>query len=254
MGLLVKCMFPVLATGSVIMHGTSPVLNESSRRFYEDESVTGSTTVEGSSTLDGTDKIDTTIVDTAETVSPQRIVNGVMVSSPSKIESAFKYIRENVYSGYSQLSDYANKGYNKLYAEERKVTNTVSQLHDKSEDLFPNSIYVFIAAMSGTIMARQRSVLARMSFPVILGLGSFKYFLPNTFTSTANFVWGLEQQKLPEIAKHQQALVTKSGELVTKLENATESSQKSVDSSLLSLKKGIKKYTGLNLDDDVTKK
>lgn len=188
-----------------------------------------------------------------DTTAAARTVNGVVVASPPALESSFKSARESLFSAYSASVDYVNSGYTKYYNTEQKVTTTVSELHDKSEDLMPNAVYVFIAALSGNIMARQRGIMAKAVFPVVLGLGSFKYFLPKTFSSTMAFVWRLEQQKVPEIAKQQEQLVTKLGELVGKLEKTGEASREKVSGGLEKAREVVSKYTGLNFED-ATKK
>lgn len=239
----IQCIVPV-AVGGFFIGKPSPIHNDTKRNFYEDEKdiepVPGST-----------------IPNENQQQQPQqqtKLVNGVVVNSPSSVESVFKSIRNSISKASTAVEQYADQGYNRYYSTERRVTQTVSDLHDKSEDLLPNSLYIVVAGLSGLIMARQRSIFAKMTFPVVLGLCSFKYFLPQTFTSTKNFVWNVEKQKLPEIAKQQEAMITKSGELVSQLEKTTESSQSSVINAIGSLKKSIKKYSGLNVDDDVTKK
>lgn len=246
-GKAVQCILPVAVSGMTFHLASSQVANEPKRRFYEDEKDLEPAVGTPNQTSEPAPAAPVT-------PSPQKLVNGVLISSPSTIEAGFRSIRESIHGVYSNIIHYTDKGYAKYHTTERKVSSTVSELHDKSEDLMPNAVYIFIAGLSGTIMARQRGLFAKATFPIILGIGSFKYFLPNTFASTFNFIWKLEQQKIPEIAKRQESLVTKSGELVTRLEQATESSQKSVDSSLESLKRSIKKYTGLNVDEDVSKK
>jgi organizing structure protein 2 len=225
-------------TAAIAFQSTDRMHNETKRSFYEDEKdvvpeISGTPATPGTS---------------------GKFVNGVLVNSSLSLESGLKSVRQSLYNVYAGAIDYVNKGYTQYYNTEQKITTTVSQIHDKSEDLMPNAIYIAIGALSGTIMGRQRSVFLRATLPVILGIGSFKYFLPQTFASTKEFVWRLEKQKLPEIAKQQEALATKSAELVNSLEKSTEASQHKVSSSVESLRKNIKKYTGLNLDDEVTKK
>ncbi|EGV66054.1 hypothetical protein PSN45_003127 [Yamadazyma tenuis] len=233
-----KKMAAIVAASVVYQTSSSSVLNESKRNFYEDEPSLNSAPVS----------------DPASPLPSQKIVNGVLVESPSFLEAGIKTVRESVYNVYAGATGLVDDGYSKYHQAEQKVTSTVSQLHDKSEDLLPNSAYIAIAFLSGTILARQRSVFAKVVYPVILGVGSFRYFLPQTFGSTTGLLWQWEQQKLPEVAKQQESLVKKSEQIVTQLEKTTESSQAKVTSMVDSLRLTIKKYTGLNLDDDATKK
>ncbi|CAH6722212.1 MICOS subunit Mic26p [[Candida] jaroonii] len=187
-------------------------------------------------------------------VEGQKIVNGVLVDSPQSVQSVFKSVRQSIYNVYSSSVDYVNSGYDKYHKTERSVTTTVSELHDKNEDLVPNGIYVIVGALSGTVMSRQRGILSKITFPVIMGLVSFKYFLPQTFNSTKNFVWKLEKKTVPEIAHQQENLYNKSSQLIDTIETTADKSSQSISSSIDSLRTNIKKYTGLNLDDEATKK
>lgn len=204
------------------------------RNFYEDEQ------------LDGHDN--------ANQTAPYQTVNGVLMTSPPQVEARVKSVRLALYSVYSSAVDYVNHGYTKYNKTERQITDTVSELHDKNEDLFPNSAYILIGGLTGTVFARQRSILAKITFPLVLGMASFKYFLPQTFTSTLNFVWKWEKTRLPELANQQQLLVQRSEDLVSNIEHTGVEGSKKLGHWLESLSYNIKKYSGLNIDQDATKK
>ncbi|KAG2735643.1 hypothetical protein G9P44_001857 [Scheffersomyces stipitis] len=92
------------------------------------------------------------------------------------------------------------------------------------------------------------------TFPVAFGLAAFKYFLPQTFANTTGFLWKLEKNNLPQIAQQQEYVFNKTGELVQKIEQTSESSKKSIESSIHSLKHSIADVTGLNINEEVSKK
>ncbi|CAK7903806.1 MICOS subunit Mic26p [[Candida] anglica] len=231
------------SVGSLLLM-KSPIANDSKRRFYEDETevvpVPGTVTPSSGTEL--------------EILGQNRLIDGISVRSPSSLESAFKTIRESVVDVYNQGRAYLDTTYVQYHETERKVTNTVSQLHAKQEDLLPNSIYVLVAALSGNILARQRNIVAKATFPVVLGLASFKYFLPETFGRTTGFVWSLEKQNLPHLAQQQELAVAKTNELVTTIGQSTETGQKKLQSGVQSLRSSIAGITGLNLDEEVSKK
>ncbi|KAK6454071.1 apolipo protein O-domain-containing protein [Scheffersomyces xylosifermentans] len=235
---------PFLGAGAVVVGVQSPVRNEPKRRFYEDEvdvvPVPGTVTPAAGTEL--------------EALGPNRLIDGISVRSPSSVESLFKSIREFTFGAYTSLQQSLDKGYNKYHETERQVATTVGDLHYKAEDLLPNSIYIVIATLSGNIAARQRGLLAKATFPVVLGLASFKYFLPQTFSNTTSFIWKLEKTKLPQLAQQQENVYNKTGELVQKIEETSESSRKSIESGVQSLRKSIADVTGLNVDEDVSKK
>ncbi|ODV76963.1 uncharacterized protein CANTADRAFT_23805 [Suhomyces tanzawaensis NRRL Y-17324] len=233
-----------LALGAAVFAGQPKLHNESKRRFYEDE--TDVVPVPGTVIPAPASEI--------EALGSSRIVSGASVRSDKNLEQAFKSARETAHGVLVQAQNYVDQGYSKYNNTERQVTTTVSALHDKHEDLLPNSIYIVVAALSGNIAARQRGILAKAVFPVALGLASFKYFLPQTFANTTSFLWKLEQQKLPHIAEQQEYAVIKAGDLVQSIESTAQAGKKSFEDKAQSLKKSIADATGLNIDEEVSKK
>ncbi|KAK6198776.1 apolipo protein O-domain-containing protein [Scheffersomyces amazonensis] len=241
---LIKVGIPVFTVSSIISMSNGQIKNEPKRKFYEDE-------------VDVVPRPGTVVPASGtelEALGPNKIVDGISVRSPTAIESFFKSGRGITTDIYFKIQNYINQGYVKYNETERKVTNSVSELHNKSEDLLPNSIYIVIATLSGNIAARQRGIFAKITFPVVLGLASFKYFLPETFNNTRIFAWKLEKQNLPQIAEQQEFVYNKAGELVDTIEKTSDSSIKSVESSYQSIRKSIADVTGLNIDEEVSKK
>lgn len=234
---------PLSAVGAFLV-SSSQIKNELRRKFYEDESevvpVPGTVTP-----APGTE---------IEALGPNRLVDGISVRTTESLESYFRVLRESVVQGVTLIQSYINQGYTQYNRTEKQVTDTMTELHYKPEDLLPNSIYIFIATMSGNIMARQRGLLAKASFPVILGLASFRYFLPQTFANVKGFVWNLEQQNLPDLAENQQLAYQKADEFVQKVETSSRRNQQRLNDGVESVRKSIANITGLNIDDEVSKK
>ena len=111
-----------------------------------------------------------------ESLGNNRIIDGISVRSSKATENLFKSAREYTESTFDNLSNWANSKYATYNETERQVTNTVSGLHNKTEDLLPNSLYILVAVLTGTIAARTRGVIAKAVFPTVFGLASFKYF------------------------------------------------------------------------------
>lgn len=234
----------VALAASTCIFKSSIVHNESKRSFYEDEA---SVNPVPGTTVPSTES-------QTELLGPRSVINGVTVRSVSSLESCFRALRETVSGAVSATQDYLDEGKDKVYQTERRVAGTVSALHDRREDLLPNSIYIVIATLSGNIMARQRGIVAKATLPVIMGLASFRYFLPETFGNTMGLLWKMEQKALPELAGTQVAALEKAGSLVSQVEQTAVSSQESVSGGVETLRKKIVTFTGLNLDEEVSKK
>lgn len=220
---------------------SSMILNESKRSFYTDK--TDVATVPGIASQEDT-----------ELLGPRSVVNGMTVRLTPAMESAFGVARTTLLDAWTAVEGYVNDGKNSFYEKERQVSATVSSLHHRSEDLLPNAIYIAIAALTGQIMARNRSFVAKAVLPVGLGLGAFKYFLPQTFSHTADFVWKAEQKALPGLASTQGAAVEHAERFAQTLEETAVKSQEKYYSGVDTLRTKVIKFTGLNLNEEVTEK
>lgn len=228
-------------TAAYILVQSSPVMNESKRRFYAE--TTNVNTVPGNAAQEET-----------EILGPRTVVNGMTVRLSAGIENVFGYAREGLLNTWNTIESYVNDSKNTIYDTERQVSSTVRSLHHRSEDLLPSSIYIAIAALTGQIFTRNRNIVARAIVPIGFGLGAFKYFLPQTFAHTASFVWKAEQKALPGLASSQGAAVAQAEKLVETLENTAVKGQETYHNSVEALRTKVIKFTGLNLNEEVTDK
>ncbi|KAH6606620.1 apolipo o [Trichoderma cornu-damae] len=86
---------------------------------------------------------------------------------------------------------------------EQSFTRTVASLappRESGEKLMPGAIYVLVAAMAGSILARNRSVVLRATVPFALGLGAGWTVLPITMRNVSDLAWKYEQ-KFPAVAE-----------------------------------------------------
>lgn len=237
----------VLTIGLIATHKPTVIKNESSsskRNFYEDDAEV--------IPLPGT--VVPAPASEINSLGENRLVDGISVRTTNSTESFFKSAREFTSARINDLSNWVNKSYTKFNNTERFVTSTVSDLHYKKEDLLPNGIYVIVAALAGTIAARHRGMIAKITFPVVTGLAAFKYFLPVTFDNTREFTWRLEQKNVPQIAKQQADAYNSVVGLAKSIEDGAEHSVKRVENGAHSMKQSIANITGLNLDEEVSKK
>ncbi|CUM66691.1 uncharacterized protein PRCAT00004369001 [Priceomyces carsonii] len=234
---------PIAASGAYFI-SSSAIENESKRHFYDDDA--------------DIVPIPGTIVPTTQeqlrALGTTTIIGGASVRSSKSLESFFQSTVDLADRNLQKGELYLNSKYHDYNETERSFTTTVSKLHDRNEDLLPNSLYILIAFLSGNIIARQRGIFARATVPVFLGLASFKYFLPHTFSNTASLFWNLEQQKLPALAKQQELAVEKTDKLVHKIDEKSQATKKRLEGSLLYVKRKLVDFSGLNIDEEVSKK
>jgi ElaB/YqjD/DUF883 family membrane-anchored ribosome-binding protein len=70
-----------------------------------------------------------------------------------------------------------------LYFSGQHMIAVVRKVHDRQEQLMPNLLYVGLAGLAGSIVTRQRSILARIFWPPVFALATSLYVLPNTTRS-----------------------------------------------------------------------
>lgn len=89
-----------------------------------------------------------------------------------------------------------------LFQKESSFTTTVASLapaKETGEKFLPGAIYVLVAAMSGSIMARNRGLFIRTTFPLAVGITAGWILLPVTMQNVADLSWEYEK-KVPLIS------------------------------------------------------
>lgn len=98
--------------------------------------------------------------------------------------------------------DAVNGAMARAFALERSFTSTIASLappRESGEKLMPGLVYVLVAGMAGSIIARNRNVLVRGAAPLALGLGAAWAVLPVTMGNVSGLVWEYEK-KVPAVA------------------------------------------------------
>ncbi|PKS10538.1 hypothetical protein jhhlp_002292 [Lomentospora prolificans] len=98
--------------------------------------------------------------------------------------------------------DAVNRTVDRAFNLEQSFTNTIASLappKESGEKLMPGAVYVLVAAMAGSILARNRNVLLRATAPLALGTGAAWVVLPVTTNNVSNLAWKYEQ-RFPAVA------------------------------------------------------
>ncbi|KAI0818046.1 apolipo protein O-domain-containing protein [Xylaria sp. FL0064] len=98
--------------------------------------------------------------------------------------------------------DGVNAAIDRAFNLERSFTSTIASLappRESGEELMPGLVYVLVASMTGSIMARNRNILIRASLPLALGIGAGWVVIPVTMGNVADLLWTYEK-RFPAIA------------------------------------------------------
>jgi organizing structure protein 2 len=161
-------------------------------------------------------------------------------------EELFKYL-ETSKKVYIEKSD-------QYFQTEREVFSTVSSLHDKRENLFPDALYVITGGLFGSIIARKRNILVKVIAPLVCGLISFRIIFPQTSTNVFGFLDDAEKQNLPDVYTKQTELINQAEAFVKKTSETADESSKGFSDYLDKAKKTLGEYTGLNVDQSISNK
>ena len=107
-----------------------------------------------------------------------------------------------LYAHVAAAENKINNTMTKALDLENSFTSTIASLappKESGEKLMPGSVYVLVAAMTGSIITRNRNVLLRGAVPAAIGIAAGWVVLPNTMQNVSNLLWKYEQ-KFPVVA------------------------------------------------------
>jgi MICOS complex subunit MIC26 len=108
-----------------------------------------------------------------------------------------------IYAHIAAVEDKVNSMMDSFFHLENSFTGTIASLAPSSESgekLMPGCLYVLVAAMSGSIISRNRNIFLRGAVPVALGIGAGWIVLPVTMRNISDLLWTYEE-KFPVLAE-----------------------------------------------------
>ncbi|CAD6568384.1 MAG: hypothetical protein ASARMPRED_001695 [Alectoria sarmentosa] len=126
-------------------------------------------------------------------------------SSPTptnRLAGQIKHARLFIHTHTVAAEDRLNAFMSAVLHQERSFTQTIASLApppETHERVMPGALYVLVAAMTGSIMSRNRNILLRATVPFAVGLGAAWTVLPVTMRNVGDLVWTYEE-KVPVIS------------------------------------------------------
>jgi organizing structure protein 2 len=125
----------------------------------------------------------------------------------------------------------------------------VKALIAPDEPLTPALLYVGVASLSGSILARNRSVFTRVLLPPAFFLLSFKYFLPKTTQNVSAYAGSLEEEHFPSLAQKHAVAIAHSHMTWERVRAAGISGRDKVEGGLGSAVRKVQELTGLKVHE-----
>lgn len=129
----------------------------------------------------------------------------------------------------------------------RLCLDRVKSFKAPEEQLTPGVLYVGVATLSGSILARSRGLPSRLVLPPTLFLFSLNHFLPKTTRNIAQYASDLEHSYAPRAAQFTDTAVAHTQMSWEMLKEKTRGGREGVESGVLKGIGAIQKATGLKL-------
>jgi len=125
----------------------------------------------------------------------------------------------------------------------------VKALIAPDEPLTPALLYVGVTSLSGSILARNRSVFTRVLLPPTFFLLSLKYFLPKTTQNVSAYAGSLEEEHFPSLAQKHAVAIAHSQMTWERVRAASISGRDKVQDGLGSAARKVQELTGLKVHE-----
>ena len=129
------------------------------------------------------------------------------------------------------------------------LLDRVKALIAPDEPLTPALLYVGVASLSGSILARNRSVFTRIFLPPTFLLLSCKYFLPKTTQNVSEYAGSLEEEHFPTLAQKHAVAIAHSHMAWERVRAAGVSGRDKVQDGLGSAARKVQELTGLKVNE-----
>ncbi|PSS16928.1 hypothetical protein M430DRAFT_67244 [Amorphotheca resinae ATCC 22711] len=129
----------------------------------------------------------------------------VPAKSPTPTDRLAKQIGKTrlfLYGHVSAAENKINEIMDSAFNLESSFVSTVASLApppQSGEKLMPGSLYVLVAAMTGSIVTRNRNIVLRAALPLAVGIGAGWVVLPITMRNISDLLWKYEE-RFPAIA------------------------------------------------------
>ncbi|KAJ7600775.1 apolipo protein O-domain-containing protein [Mycena floridula] len=170
-----------------------------------------------------------------------------VLSSPSPLELHIRTARLQIQDQVAQGTGFVQQAVDKYIKTEQRVE---SRLHKLSgEPLVPGSLYVGIVTLTGSILARNRGIIARVGLPSALLVFSAHYFLPKTTSNVSAYLGEIEDTYFPVVAQKHSVANAHTLMTLDKINNAVESGREKTWQGIRQGLKTMQTATGLKVAD-----
>jgi len=136
-----------------------------------------------------------------------------------------------------------------LTREFSRFLGRVKSILVPEEPLTPGLLYVGVSALTGSILARNRSIFTRFVLPPTLLLLSFDHFLPKTYHNLSSYLGSLEDKHLPAVAEKHDIAKAHTAMTWERIKDATKDGRATLGSGVENVVHKAQDSTGLRFTE-----
>jgi organizing structure protein 2 len=178
---------------------------------------------------------------------PEREI--VVVDAPSVLETKIGVARKAVTGVVRDVHGRVHGVISEWIGIEHAIEHRVKALIAPGEPLTPAMLYVGVASLSGSILARNRSVFTRVFLPPTFLLLSLNYFLPKTSQNVSAYAGSLEEKHFPVLAQKHAVAIAHTHMTWERLRAAGVSGRDRIQDGLGSVTRRVQELTGLKVQE-----
>ncbi|EIW54815.1 uncharacterized protein TRAVEDRAFT_39308 [Trametes versicolor FP-101664 SS1] len=170
----------------------------------------------------------------------------VLVETPSELEKQIGVSRRAVTTTYLDAHSRVQSVISRWIGVEQAVESRVKSLVAPDEPLTPGILYVGVATLTGSVLARNR-IFWRLTLPPTLLILSLNHFLPKTTHNVSSYLAELEEKHFPAFAEKHEIAKQHSAMTWYRAKDATQSGREKFSSGVAALVGRVEEATGLKL-------
>ncbi|GAA5916360.1 hypothetical protein JCM5296_003095 [Sporobolomyces johnsonii] len=132
----------------------------------------------------------------------------ILVPEKSPLQDEVAQARSFIQEAVKTVKHSTDEGKATWLAWEHRAEDSVHTIVSPQDQLNPGALYVTVATLAGSILARNRSLLLRATLPPAFLLVSLHHFLPHTARNVGAKAEELEADYAPQLRKWRHALAS----------------------------------------------
>lgn len=171
----------------------------------------------------------------------------VLVESPSELENRIAIVRRKVSQTYCEAHAYAQGWVTSWINIEHAIEHRIKSIISPNESLTPGLLYIGIATLTGSIIARNRMLPTRFLLPPIFMVASANHFLPQTTGNLSSYCGTLEDTFFPSLSEKHDVAKAHTQMTWNKVKDVTASTREQLNRGAVTAVEKVQEVTGLKL-------